>query len=270
MIQGLVSVIMPTYNTGARLKHSIDSVLRQTYQNFELLITDDNSDDNLTLDILRSYALKDNRVKVFYHKQNDGAGAARNNSIYQALGQYIAFCDSDDRWAPDKLDKQVAFMQQNGHCLVFSSYFVCGKHGNVNGIVIAPAKVSFSMLMRDNKIGCLTAIYDASIYGKFYFPNIRKRQDWGLFLNMLSVCHYAYSLPQPLAFYNKCGESLSSNKFSLVKYNINIYRNILGFPLPKALLYFLFIFLPSYCLKVLKVNIDSFFFRRQFLLDIPR
>lgn len=264
MIQGLVSVIMPTYNTGARLKDSIESVLRQTYQNIELLITDDNSDDKTTLDILRRYAIKDKRVKVFYHKQNDGAGAARNNSIYQACGQYIAFCDSDDRWAFDKIAKQVAFMQLNGHCLVFSSYFKCGKHGNVNGIVKAPAKLSFRMLKRDNKIGCLTAIYDASIYGKFYFPTIRKRQDWGMFLNMLSVCHYAYSLPEPLAYYNKCGASLSSNKFSLVKYNINIYRTILRFPLPKAVLYFLFLFLPTYSLKILKVNIDSFFFRRQY------
>ena len=269
MIQGLVSVIMPTYNTGAKLKLSIESVLRQTYHNIELLITDDNSDDTLTLHILHSYAINDNRVKVFYHKHNDGAGAARNNSISQARGQYIAFCDSDDRWANDKLDKQLHFMQLNGHCLVFSSYFLCGKHGNVNGIVIAPPKVSFSMLKRDNKIGCLTAIYDTSIYGKFYFPNIRKRQDWGFFLNMLSVCHYAYSLQQPLAFYNKSHASLSSNKFSLVKYNINIYRTILGFTLPKALLFFLFLFLPSYSLKLLKVNIDSFFFRRQCLLLLP-
>ena len=263
-------MIMPTYNTGARLKDSIESVLNQTYQNIELVITDDNSDNKETLDILRRYAIKDKRVKVFYHKQNDGAGAARNNSIYQACGQYIAFCDSDDRWAKDKIAKQVTFMQENGHCLVFSSYFKCGKQGNVTGIVKAPAKISFGMLKRDNKIGCLTAIYDASKYGKFYLPTIRKRQDWGLFLDILSMCEYAYSLPEPLAYYNKSGASLSSNKFSLVKYNINVYQTVLGYSLPKAVLYFLFLFVPSYCLKVAKVELDSFFFRRQYKLGVAQ
>lgn len=257
-------MIMPTYNTGARLKDSIESVLSQTYQNIELVITDDNSDDETTLDILSEYAERDKRVKVFYHKQNDGAGSARNNSIYLAQGQYIAFCDSDDRWVEDKIEKQVAFMRGKGHTLVFSSYYISGENGYVKGIVKAPARVSFGMLKRDDKIGCLTAIYDVSKYGKFYFPTIRKRQDWGMFLDMLSTCKYAYSLPEPLAYYNKSEASLSSNKFSLVKYNIKIYHTVLGYSLPKSVLYFLFLFVPSYFIKIAKVEIDSFFFRRQF------
>lgn len=108
----LVSVIMPTYNTGSILTESIDSILNQTYKNLELIITDDKSDDETTLAILRSYMLKDERVKVFFLDENKGTGYARNNSIKNAQGQYIAFCDSDDKWFPDKLERQVSFLKQ--------------------------------------------------------------------------------------------------------------------------------------------------------------
>ena len=115
------------------------------------------------------------------------------------------------------------------------------------------------MYKRDNKIGCLTAVYDTQLLGgKYYMPATRKRQDWGLFLNILRTSQKCHALTEPLAYYRKRNNSLSSNKRSLVKYNINIYKQILGFSTIKAYLYFTFFFLPTYFLKTLKVRWDSY------------
>lgn len=253
----LVSVIMPTYNTGSILTESIDSILNQTYKNLELIITDDKSDDETTLSILRSYMLKDERVKVFFLDENKGTGYARNNSIKNAQGQYIAFCDSDDKWFPDKLERQVSFLKQKGGCLTYSSYILCDQHNNEKGIVISPKKVTFGMMKRDNKIGCLTLLYDTQQYGKFYFPLLRKRQDWALLLTILKKCTVAYGIQKPLASYRIRQDSLSRNKISLIKYNLNVYNKILGYSHAKSCLYFFLVFLPCYFVKVTKVKATS-------------
>ena len=117
MEEGLVSVIMPTYNSGRFLAQSIDSILNQSYKHLELLVTDDCSSDSYTIAILKHYAEKDNRVKVVYLKENKGPGVARNNAIERAQGQYIAFCDSDDRWMADKLEIQLTAMREGGYAL---------------------------------------------------------------------------------------------------------------------------------------------------------
>lgn len=111
MNEDLVSVIMPAFNSERYIVESIESILNQTYRNIELLITDDGSEDN-TISIIKSYAQKDSRVKAFFLNGNTGAGSARNNSIKHAKGRYIAFCDSDDVWLPEKLEKQIRFMQE--------------------------------------------------------------------------------------------------------------------------------------------------------------
>lgn len=254
MERNLVSVIMPTYNTGSILADSIDSVLNQTYKNLELIITDDKSDDETTLDILRRYSEKDNRVRVFYLGENKGAGYARNVSIENARGQYIAFCDSDDRWFPEKIEKQVFFLKQKGCSVTYSSYIVCDQHDTEQGIVISPEKVTFSMMKRDNKIGCLTLLYDVERYGKFYLPLLRKRQDWAMLLTIMKKCGTAYGLKEPLAFYRVRNGSLSHNKISLIKYNINVYNKILGFSQTKSCAYFFLVFLPNYLIKVARIK----------------
>ena len=264
MSQELVSVIMPTYNAGKFLSASIDSILNQTYQNLELLITDDCSTEELTLKILKEYAQRDSRVKVEYLSKNNGPGVARNKSIERAKGRYIAFCDSDDRWFPTKLEKQISLMESKNCSLSCTAYVTCDSNDNETGLVIPPEIISFKMMKHDNKIGCLTAIYDTKILGqKFYMPEIRKRQDWALFLNIIQKSGSAYALTDPLAYYRQRKNSVSSKKFSLIKYNINVYETILGYPKWKACLYFLFIFVPTYYLKVLKRNIDSWNYLRK-------
>lgn len=257
MKQELVSVIMPTYNASKYLADSIDSVLGQTYTNLELLITDDCSSDD-TRSILKRYAEQDKRVKVEYLKENFGPGVARNKSIERAKGRYIAFCDCDDRWFPDKLEEQIKHMTKHDCALCSSSYLICDEEDNVTGINISPSHLTLGMLKRDNKIGCLTAIYDIKRLGhKFYMPAIRKRQDWALFLNILKDCQICFCLTEPLAYYRQRQNSVSSNKLSLVKYNVNVYETVFGYTKIKAYSYFFFMFLPTYYAKVLKRKHDS-------------
>lgn len=258
MSQDLVSVIMPTFNAGKFLSSSIDSILTQTYTNLELIITDDGSTDQTTINTLKDYAAKDSRVKVKFLGKNCGPGFARNEAIERAQGRYIAFCDSDDRWFPDKLEKQLALMLARDCALVYSSYIICDDKDKETGINIAPHRISFQMMKRDNKIGCSTAMYDTKkLSEKFYMPDQRKRQDWALFLTIIKKCRMAYGIEYPLAYYRNRRKSVSSNKFSLVKYNIRVYEKVLGYSKIKAYLYFLFLFLPTYYIKVQKRRMDS-------------
>ncbi len=257
-MKDLVSVIMPTYNSEATLLRSVESILNQTYTNLELLITDDCSKDN-TAELIRSVEAKDSRVHATLLTSNYGPGYARNEAIGRAKGRYIAFCDSDDRWFPNKLERQIAFMAEKQCALSYTSYLVCDENDNDVGIVVAPDKIDLDMLKRDNKIGCLTAVYDTQLLGqKFYMPTLRKRQDWALFLTILMKCKIACGITYPLAYYRITTDSVSSNKFSLVKYNVRVYQQILGYSKLKSYCYFLFCFFPSYSFKVLKNKIYSF------------
>lgn len=257
MHEELVSVIMPTFNASRFLADSIDSILTQTYSNLELLITDDHSSDG-TPGILKEYAAKDPRVKVEILVENTGPGVARNKSIERAQGRYIAFCNSDDRWFPEKLEKQILHMEEHDSALCGSSYLICDENNQVRGVNISPDYLTLGMEKHDNKIGCLTAIYDVKRLGrKFYMPSIRKRQDWALFLDILKECHECYCLTEPLAYYRQRKNSVSSNKFALIKYNVNVYETVFGYSKLKAYCYFLFYFLPTWYLKILKRKKDS-------------
>ena len=113
-------------------------------------------------------------------------------------------------------------------------------------------------MKRDNKIGCLTAIYDTEVLGeKVYMPTIRKRQDWALFLTIIRKCRMAYGITEPLAYYRHRNNSVSNKKLTLIKYNIKVYEEILGFCRLKAIAYFFMLFLPTYCAKVRKRKRDS-------------
>ena len=258
MSEELVSVIMPTYNAGSFLSATIDGILNQTYQQLELLITDDGSTDPSTLKTLEKYSKKDPRVKVEYLKGNNGPGVARNKSIERAQGRYIAFCDSDDRWMPEKLERQLVLMKEKGCAMCNTSYLLCDENDIVTGINNAEPKTTFTMQKHDNKIGCSTLIYDVKLIGqKIYMPSQRKRQDWGLTLKLLMKCGVCYAVNEPLVMYRQRSHSVSSNKFSLIKYNVRIYETVLGFPKWKAYPYFLFVFLPTYYLKIQKRKRDS-------------
>lgn len=252
----LVSIIMPTYNSADHVEESIKSILAQTYQNWELIITDDNSSDDTRL-ILQRYATEHKRIKCFYFYQNGGAGYCRNNSIKHSRGRYIAFCDSDDMWMPDKLERQVNFIQEKKCCLCYSGYYTVDEQSNINGVVKVPPTLTLKQLKHDNKIGCLTAIYDTSLYGKFYMPPLRKRQDWAMFLSILKKCKIAYGITEELAYYRILDNSISRKKSRLLKYNAEVYSSMFNYNKLKSWSYLYCVFMPHYMVKQMKIGYYS-------------
>lgn len=253
---GLVSVITPSYNSADFIAETIEAILAQTYTNWELLITDDCSTD-MTCEIVDKYASKDARIKLFRLTKNSGAGVARNNSIKEAKGRYIAFCDSDDCWLPEKLEKQLEFMKKMNSSFSCTSYFTCDEEGNLNGKIIAPKKISFFNLVCNDNMGCLTTIYDAEKLGKYFMPTIRKRQDWGYKLIIIQKSKYAHGLNEYLARYRLRTSSLSANKLNLVKYNINVYKQVLHYSAFRSWATFFFLFMPCYIWKKIKYRLQN-------------
>lgn len=253
-MQPVVSIVMPTYNSADYIAESIEAIISQTYNLWELLITDDCSVDS-TCDIIRKYMELDSRIKLFQLHENSGAGVARNNSINNSSGSYIAFCDSDDVWRTDKLEKQLEYMKKNNINVCYSSYMLQDEFGEVFGINICPPKTTYNSIKCDNKMGNLTVIYNAEKLGKTLFPNLRKRQDWGMNIILLRKSQVAYGVIEPLAYYRVRKGSLSRKKTSLFKWNVRVYKEILNYSSIHAWLRLIFIFLPTHIYKLFKLKI---------------
>lgn len=232
-----VSVVMPLYNSEVFVENSIRSVVRQSFQNWELIIVDDASTDN-SVNIVKSLASQERRIKLIELPTNSGAAVCRNLAIKQARGRYIAFLDSDDLWFTQKLDVQLTFMKSSSCPFVFSSYDKIDESGNRIGYVGAPEKVCYAELLKMCSIGCLTAMYDTNIFGKVYMPDIRKRQDLGLWLALLKRTTYAYGVSVSLAQYRVRPESLSSNKIAAAQFQWKLYRQIENISFTCSIYYF--------------------------------
>ena len=234
-MQELVSIIMPNYNSGRFIAESIESILAQTHENWELILVDDCSSDD-SVKVIESLITDDKRIKLIKLAENSGPAIARNRAIKEAKGRYIAFLDSDDLWHPDKLSKQLSFMKEQDVSLSFTGY---DRIDEQSGMVIdklhVPFRVDYDELLKQNIIGCLTAMYDTQKLGKVYMPDILKRQDFALWLTILKKIPYAYGLDEPLAHYRIRTASVSSNKILASKYNWKLYREVEKLPLHKAI-----------------------------------
>lgn len=219
------SVITPLFNCADYLGRTVDSVVAQTFSDWEMIMVDDHSTDN-TVELAREYAEKDARIKVIRLGKNCGAAVARNKAIELARGRYIAFLDSDDQWMPHKLETQLRFMQENNVAFSYTAYEKINEQGEVVGTVNVPDRVSYSDLLKVCSIGCLTAMYDTHRLGKIYMPDIRKRQDLGLWLRILKKERCAYGIQQVLGRYQLRSGSISANKFSAAQYTWRLYRQI--------------------------------------------
>ena len=234
----LVSIITPSYNSEKYIFQTIESVLNQTYENWEMIIVDDASIDN-SINIIESYTKKDNRIKLIKLKKNNGPAIARNVGIKNAKGRYIAFLDSDDLWLPTKLEKQINFMKKNDVGLCYSSYYLIDeKSNNIGKFNIPKEKVTYFELLKTCIIGNLTAIYDIEKVGKVFMENVG-HEDYTLWLKILKKIHCAYGIKEPLAQYRIYYNSISSNKFRAAKWQWNIYRNIEKLNLFESLYYFM-------------------------------
>lgn len=235
---GLVSIIIPTFNSEYTIRETVESILNQTYPYFEIIITDDSSSDT-TISVIKSF--KDSRIQLNELQKNKGAGIARNTSIRMARGKYIAFCDSDDLWTADKLEIQIKFMNEKKIAFSYSSYYIINENGEYLRTKNVSSKISFQSTLLKNEIGCLTAIYDQEMIGKRYMDEIRKRQDYLLWLKILKDIDIAEGIQAPLALYRVRQNSISRNKLGLLEYNYKVYRALNYTHLRSSLLLFRFL-----------------------------
>ena len=218
-----VSIIMPCYNAGLFINQAIDSVLSQTFQNWELLVIDDCSSDGSDK-LIKTYCESDDRIKYFKTKKNSGSPMLpRNIGVENAKGQYLAFLDSDDIWLSTKLESQMRLMQQKDAAFVFSDYERISENGERTGrIVNAPESVSYRQLLKGNVIGCLTAMYNTEKVGKILFESIG-HEDYVVWLSILKHGFRAYNTMSVEALYRERKNSVSSNKIDAAKWQWNIY-----------------------------------------------
>jgi len=230
-IEPLVSIIMPAHNAEKYIRQSIQSVINQSYQNWELIITDDASTDR-TLEVIESF--NENRIQILKLTQNAGAAVARNTSIERAKGDFMAFLDSDDLWHKDKLAKQIAFMQDNKISFSSTEYANIDENGQLINITKNHDQLDYDGILKYCP-GNSTVIYNTKQLGKFYIPNIRKRNDFVMWLQVIKSAQILYGLREPLTYYRVREDSLSIDKKSLIKYQWQVYRDIEHLSLAKSL-----------------------------------
>jgi glycosyltransferase involved in cell wall biosynthesis len=228
---GLVSIIMPSYNTGRFIAESIRSVLAQTYTNWELIIVDDASTDN-TDEVVAPYChpreggdLLSSKIHYLKNAQNSGAAVSRNRALREARGKWIAFLDSDDLWTPDKLEKQVAFMEKNGYAFSYTRYGIMGEDGVPTKIIVGgPERITKTGMFNYCWPGCLTVMYNREVVGDIQIADIKKNNDYAMWLK---ICKKAdcYLLPEKLANYRVRNGSISRHShFTLIKWHYKLYR----------------------------------------------
>ena len=224
MKNNLVSIITPSYNSSRFIVECVNSVISQTFQNWEMIIVDDCSNDN-SRDIISDLSAKDERIESIFLKENIGAAEARNIAIRQAKGKYIAFLDSDDIWNEDKLENQISFMNEKDIAFSFTSYQPISEDGKIKySVIISPKKMSYHSYLKNTIIGCLTVIIDKEKTGDFQMPNIRSSHDMALWLLIMKRGFSAYGLDENLAYYRIVSTSNTSKKWKAAKEVWDVYR----------------------------------------------
>ena len=237
MIDGLVSIIMPSWSTEKFIGKSIQCVLDQTYQNWELLIVDDCSTDR-TDEVVASF--KDDRIKYFKNERNSGAALTRNRAMREAQGEWIAFLDSDDLWMPEKLERQVHFMRSNDYVLSFTEYEKIDEDDNpLNIYVTGPDIVNKRKMYNYDYIGQLTMMYSAKHFGLIQIKDIKKNNDYAIRLQLYKKPGTeAHLLKESLALYRVRKVSISHDKFKRkFKSHYDLFHMCDEKPAPIALWY---------------------------------
>lgn len=219
----LVSIIMPSYNTAEFIEESINSVINQTYTNWELIIVDDCSTDG-SEEIIKKFT-QDERIKFYKNERNSGAAISRNYALREAKGKWIAFLDSDDLWHPEKLEKQLNFMRKNDYHFSYTSYEEMDEQSNTTGVMVkGPKKITKTGMYNYCWPGCLTVIYDANYIGNIQIADIKKNNDYAIWLKAIKKAN-CYLLDEKLAKYRVRQGSISRhNKLRLIKHHYLLYK----------------------------------------------
>lgn len=233
-MNNLVSIVMPSYNTGKYIAESIQSVMVQTYSDWELIIVDDCSKDETDVIVAE---FTDPRIRYLKNEKNSGAAVSRNRALKEAKGRWVAFLDSDDLWEPDKLEKQINFMRNNGYSFSYTAYREIDEASKPLGIrVRGPKHISKAGMYAYCWPGCLTVMYDANAVGCIQIKDIKKNNDYAMWLKAIEKAD-CYFLDQELAAYRKREGSISNHSYKeLIKWHYRLFRECLQFNAVTSLL----------------------------------
>lgn len=239
----LISVIIPVYNAKKYIRQTIESVRRQTYGNWELLLVDDHSDDG-TAQYLKKYikTTGDKRIRLIEQEANLGAAHARNTGVKESRGRYVAYLDADDLWAKSKLEKELSFMKEKHVAFVFTGYEFANDKGKGTGKVVrVPATLNYDQALKNTTIFTSTVMFDTGLIGKelLQMPNI-KSEDTALWWKILKNGYVAYGLNENLVRYRRVGGTLSSNKLHAITRIWNLYRKREHLSVPNSIYHMFF------------------------------
>ncbi len=236
-MDGLVSVVTPMYNSEKYIRQTIESVQKQTYDNWEMIIVDDCSSDR-SVQIAQEFAAHDRRIHVILNKENQGVAVSRNISIANASGRYIAFLDSDDLWRPKKLEMQLKLMKKKGSAFCYGACGVIDAAGrDIKKNRMVPEQLTYKQLLRGNQIPCLTVIIDRQVVCDVQMPPI-PHEDYATWLTILKEQQIrAFGVQELIADYRERRESLSGGKLKAMSWAWNVYYNYLHLSFAKSLYY---------------------------------
>lgn len=243
---------MPYYNAAKYIKETVEAIIAQTYQDWELIIVDDCSPAPETSEVLQYVEAMDSRIKVIKAEVNGGAGAARNLGIAAAQGRYLAFCDSDDWWYPTKLEEQLKFMQDNNYPFTCTWYEDADENLNPYYTMKQDPKPSYKQMLSGCNVGTPGVMIDLSVLGKKQMPSLRRAEDWGLWMLYLRDTDYIYTYPKALWKYRHIPGSETSNKWKMLKSVVDMYQQVLGMSAFSSWFMSVCIFLPKNIIKKLK------------------
>jgi teichuronic acid biosynthesis glycosyltransferase TuaG len=239
-MNSLVSVIMPIFNAEKFLPKTLDSLLSQSYLEWELIAVDDCSKDS-SAEILKEYSLKDPRIQFIQKESNSGSADTRNTAIRISKGRYIAFLDADDLWDSNFLSEMIGFMNYHNSAFSFSSYRIVDEEEIelTKPFTVSQKKYNRLDLLLYNRVGLLTAIYDTKAIGKMYFDVELKslRDDYALWLDIIQKIGYGHGNPKILASYRVRKNAMTSNKKKVVKAHFNMLKNHTGLNFFSALFF---------------------------------
>ena len=231
----LVSIVTPVHNGEAFIAETIQTVLAQTYDNWEWFIVDDNSSDQ-TLAIIekakQSFASDEatrNKINIIKLEQNGGAAKARNAGIKAAHGEYLCFLDADDLWKANKLERQLQFMSDTKAAFSFTGYEFADASGKPNGKVVSiPATITYKQALKNTTIWTSTVMFDMNqlTVDNILMPDVKRGQDTATWWKVLKTIDHACGLNEVLSYYRRSAGSLSSNKLTALKRTWNLYRNV--------------------------------------------
>ncbi len=236
-LSDIVSIVMAAYNSESYIKETMDSVLAQTYKNFELIVVDDCSTD-ATYEILQKYAAMDTRVHLMRNKQNQGCAASRNRAIDASGGSYIAFVDSDDLWEPQKLQRQIEFMQEQGADLVYTNYRMLDGEGHLIKHRMVKPKATLEDLLEENYINFSSPLFTQKSLGHLRFDTQWYHEDYVFLLEYMKQKPVCLCLAEELVSYRVHPGSRSYNKLNAARHRWKIIRHYLKYSFIDSLCYF--------------------------------